>query len=91
MFAAIFRDYFVETLKNKEHDDEKFNDVFSDVCGWAFRDIMDELPNVKMGKAGGGGLDVEKRQELRVEKVGFSTFFPQNSPLFPILNGSALR
>jgi hypothetical protein len=51
MFAAIFRDYFDETLKNKEHDDEKFSDVF----GRAFRDIMGELPNVKMDKAGGGG------------------------------------
>jgi hypothetical protein len=52
---------------------------------------MGELPNVKMGEAGGGGLDVEKRQELGVENVGFSTFFPQNSPLLPILYGLALR
>jgi hypothetical protein len=59
--------------------------------GWIFRDIISENPNVKMGKAGGVGLDVEKRQELRVKKVGFSTFFPQNSPLLPTLCGSALR
>jgi hypothetical protein len=53
---------------------------------------MGELPNVKMGKAGGGGLDVEKRQELSVKIVGFSMFFPQNSPLLPTtLYGSALR
>jgi hypothetical protein len=52
---------------------------------------MGELPNVKMGKAGGGGLDVEKSQELSVKKVGFSTIFPQNSPLFSTLYGLALR
>jgi hypothetical protein len=44
-----------------------------------------------MGKTGGGGLDVKKRQELSVKNVGFSTFFPQNFPLFPTLYGSALR
>jgi hypothetical protein len=52
---------------------------------------MGELPNVKMGNAGGGELDVEKRQELRVKNVGFSMFFPQNSPLFPTLYGLALH
>jgi hypothetical protein len=61
------------------------------MVGRTFRDVMGELPNVKMGKTGGGGSAVEKRQELRVEIVGFSTFFPQNSPLLPTLYGSALR
>jgi hypothetical protein len=53
---------------------------------------MGELPNVKMGKEGGGGSFVEERQELRIKLVGFSTFFPQNSPLLlTTLSGSALR
>jgi hypothetical protein len=58
--------------------------------GRAFCIFLCELPNVKMGKAGGGGLDVEKRQELRVKNVGFPAVFPQNSYLFPTLYGSAL-
>jgi hypothetical protein len=52
---------------------------------------MGELPNVKMGKEGGGGSFVEEREETIGETVGFSTFFPQNSPLFPTLYGLALR
>jgi hypothetical protein len=52
---------------------------------------MGELPNVKMGKEGGGGSFVEEREELRVKNVGFSTFLLQNSPLLPTLYGSALR
>jgi hypothetical protein len=61
------------------------------MCGRAFCDAVDELPNVKMGKAGGGGLDVGKGQELRVKMVGFPAVFPQNSSLFPTLYGLALR
>jgi hypothetical protein len=61
------------------------------VFGRAFRDVMGELPNVKMGKEGGGGSFVEERQEERIKLVGFSAVFPQNSPLFPILYGSVLR
>jgi hypothetical protein len=52
---------------------------------------MGENPNVKMGKEGGGGSFVEEREELKVKDVVFSTFFPQNSHLFPTLYGSALR
>jgi hypothetical protein len=52
---------------------------------------MGELPNVKMGKEGGGGSFVEEREETRVKMVGFSMFFPQNSHLLPIPHGSALR
>jgi hypothetical protein len=52
---------------------------------------MGELPNVKMGKEGGGGSFVEERQELKVKMVGSPTFFPQNSYLFPIPYGLALR
>jgi hypothetical protein len=59
--------------------------------GQAFCIFLCELPNVKMGKAGGGGLDVEERKKLRVKNIGFSTFFPQNSPLLPTLYGLALR
>jgi hypothetical protein len=61
------------------------------MCGRIFRDVIGEKSNVKMGKEGGGGSFVEERQEERVELVGFSTVFPQNSPLFPTLYGSALR
>jgi hypothetical protein len=49
---------------------------------WIFREIMGEKFDVKMGKTGGGGLDVEKRQELSVKSVWFSNVFPQNSQLF---------
>jgi hypothetical protein len=59
--------------------------------GRIFRDIIGETPTVKMGTAGGGGLDVGKRQELRAENVGFPAVFPQNSYLFPTLHGLALR
>jgi hypothetical protein len=52
---------------------------------------MGELPDVKMGKEGGGGSFVEKREGLRVKDVGAPTFFPQNSPLFPTLYGLALH
>jgi hypothetical protein len=52
---------------------------------------MGELPNVKMGKEGGGGSFVEERQEERIKLVGFSTVFPQNSLLLPTLYGSALH
>jgi hypothetical protein len=48
LFTTAIRGYFRKTLENKEHDYEKF----SNMCGWAFRDIMGELPNVKMGKTG---------------------------------------
>jgi hypothetical protein len=61
--------------------------------GRAFCIFLCELPNVKMGKTGkqgGGGYGVEREEKI-VEMVGFSTFFPQNSPLFPTLYGSALR
>jgi hypothetical protein len=44
-----------------------------------------------MDKEGGGGSFVEEREELRVKDVGFSTFFPQNSPLLPVPHGSALH
>jgi hypothetical protein len=45
----------------------------------------------KAGKQGGGGRSGIEREEKIVEMVGFSTFFPQNSPLFPTLYGLALR
>jgi hypothetical protein len=59
--------------------------------GWAFHDVMGELPNVKMGKEGGGGSFVEEREELRVKVVGSPTFFPQNSYLFLTLYSLASR
>jgi hypothetical protein len=52
---------------------------------------MGELPNVKMGKEGGGGSFVEEREERMTKMVGFPTFFPQDSPLLPTLYSSALR
>jgi hypothetical protein len=51
---------------------------------------MGEKPNVKMGKEGGGGRSGVEREEKIVKNLGFSTFFPQNSPLFPTLHRSAL-
>jgi hypothetical protein len=39
---------------NKEHNDEKFSEMF----GRFFCSIVCKKPNVKMGKTGGGGLDV---------------------------------
>jgi hypothetical protein len=62
--------------------------------GRDFGIFLCELPNVKMGKAGkrgGGGRSGIEREEKIVKTVGSSTFFPQNSPLFPTLCGSALR
>jgi hypothetical protein len=62
-----------------------------DRVGRIFRDVIGEKSNVKMGKEGGGGAFVEERKEERIKLVGFSTVFPQNSPLFPILYVLALR
>jgi hypothetical protein len=45
----------------------------------------------KTEKRGGGGRSGVEREEKIVKNVGFSTFFPQNSYLFPTLRGSALR
>jgi hypothetical protein len=39
---------------------------------------------------GGGGSGIEREEKI-VKNVGFSTFFPQNSPLLPTLYGSALH
>jgi hypothetical protein len=47
----VFRDYFCETLQNKEHDDGKLSKMF----GRAFGNAFGEKSNVKMGKRGGGG------------------------------------
>jgi hypothetical protein len=45
----------------------------------------------KTGKQGGGGRSGIEREEKIVKNIGFPTFFPQNSPLFPTLYGSALH
>jgi hypothetical protein len=47
-----------------------------------------EKPNVKMGKAGGGGSDVEKRQEVKVHSPDT---FPETSCNLSNLHGSVLR
>jgi hypothetical protein len=89
----VNRNYVVETLKNEENDNGKLSDVFGRVDR-AFCIFLCELPNVKMGKTGkrgGGGRSGIEREEKIVKNVGFPTFFPQNSPLFPTLYGSALR
>jgi hypothetical protein len=62
-----------------------------DRVGRIFRNVIGGKSNVKMGKEGGGGSFVEGRQEERIKLVGFSTVFPQNSPLLPTLYGLALR
>jgi hypothetical protein len=49
------------------------------------------MSDVKMGKTGGGGLDVRERQERVVKNVGFPAVFLQNSYFFPTLYGLALR
>ncbi|MDR0704083.1 MAG: hypothetical protein LBF88_03765 [Planctomycetaceae bacterium] len=55
-FSATFRNYFGKTLENKEHHNGKFSEMFDRTFG----NVFGKKPNVKMGKTGGGGLDVEE-------------------------------
>jgi hypothetical protein len=54
------RGYFEKTLKNKEYNNEKLCRKPIEFCE-NHRELSGEKPNVKMGKTGGGGLDIEKK------------------------------